>query len=72
MFAVLGLSPEVVRNLNGKPMQFNTLKRPLTFCPEQFHIYMASNSRISIAGLNTSNVDYVAASIKECLKIKQT
>ncbi|KAI4717783.1 hypothetical protein E4T48_06060 [Aureobasidium sp. EXF-10727] len=34
---------------------------------EDFHIYMASNSRISIAGLNVSNVDYVARSIKACL-----
>ncbi|KAI4762109.1 hypothetical protein E4T52_05729 [Aureobasidium sp. EXF-3400] len=34
---------------------------------EEFHIYMASNSRISIAGLNMSNVEYVAHSIKACL-----
>ena len=36
---------------------------------EEFHIYMASNSRISIAGLNKSNVEYVARSIKACLEI---
>ncbi|KZF23865.1 aromatic-amino-acid aminotransferase [Xylona heveae TC161] len=35
---------------------------------EQYHIYMADNSRISIAGLNPSNVEYVAQSIAECLK----
>ncbi|KAM0713422.1 hypothetical protein Q7P37_010384 [Cladosporium fusiforme] len=29
----------------------------------EYHIYMAENSRISIAGLNPSNVDYVASSI---------
>ncbi|KAE8147855.1 pyridoxal phosphate-dependent transferase [Aspergillus avenaceus] len=34
---------------------------------EKYHVYMASNSRISIAGLNPSNVDYVARSIAECL-----
>ncbi|KAG9867422.1 aromatic-amino-acid aminotransferase, partial [Aureobasidium melanogenum] len=35
---------------------------------EQHHIYMASNSRISIAGLTSSNVQYVASCIKECLE----
>lgn len=34
----------------------------------QYHIYMADNSRVSIAGLNESNVQYVAQSIAECLK----
>ncbi|KAI5263407.1 aromatic-amino-acid aminotransferase [Aureobasidium subglaciale] len=34
---------------------------------EEKHIYMAANSRISIAGLNNGNVEYVARSIKECL-----
>ncbi|KAI9925476.1 hypothetical protein ASPWEDRAFT_52135 [Aspergillus wentii DTO 134E9] len=35
---------------------------------EEYHIYMADNSRISIAGLNPGNVEYVARSIAECLK----
>ncbi|CAG8018591.1 unnamed protein product [Penicillium nalgiovense] len=35
---------------------------------EQYHIYMADNSRISIAGLNKQNVEYVGQSIAECLK----
>ncbi|KAJ5505213.1 Aspartate [Penicillium expansum] len=35
---------------------------------EQYHIYMADNSRISIAGLNKQNVDYVGKSITDCLK----
>ncbi|CAG8197444.1 unnamed protein product [Penicillium salamii] len=35
---------------------------------EQYHIYMAGNSRISIAGLNEENVAYVGDSITECLK----
>ena len=35
---------------------------------EKHHIYMAANSRISIAGLNLSNVEYVARAITECLK----
>ncbi|RAL03293.1 aromatic-amino-acid aminotransferase [Aspergillus ibericus CBS 121593] len=35
---------------------------------EEYHIYMAGNSRVSIAGLNETNVEYVARSIAECLK----
>ncbi|KAJ5374438.1 aminotransferase [Penicillium concentricum] len=35
---------------------------------EKYHIYMADNSRISIAGLNKQNVDYVGQSITDCLK----
>ncbi|BCS18273.1 uncharacterized protein APUU_11101A [Aspergillus puulaauensis] len=34
---------------------------------DEYHIYMAENSRVSIAGLNTGNVDYVARSIAEVL-----
>ncbi|KAJ5169997.1 aminotransferase [Penicillium coprophilum] len=35
---------------------------------EKYHIYMADNSRISIAGLNRENVEYVGQSITDCLK----
>ncbi|KAF5536648.1 aspartate other aminotransferase [Fusarium mexicanum] len=35
---------------------------------ETYHIYMADNSRISLAGLNESNVSYVAASIAACVR----
>ncbi|OJJ58699.1 hypothetical protein ASPSYDRAFT_78688 [Aspergillus sydowii CBS 593.65] len=35
---------------------------------DEYHIYMAENSRVSIAGLNTGNVDYVARSIAEVLE----
>ncbi|OOQ87327.1 Aspartate aminotransferase, cytoplasmic [Penicillium brasilianum] len=34
----------------------------------EYHVYMAANSRISIAGLNPSNAEYVAHSITQCLK----
>jgi hypothetical protein len=34
---------------------------------EKYHIYMADNSRISIAGLNEGNLEYVARSIAQCL-----
>jgi aspartate/tyrosine/aromatic aminotransferase len=33
----------------------------------EYHIYMAENSRISIAGLNPANVKYVAQSIAAAL-----
>jgi len=34
---------------------------------EEFHIYMVESSRINVAGLNSSNVDYVADSIAAVL-----
>jgi aspartate aminotransferase len=30
---------------------------------EEFHVYMVESSRINIAGINQSNIDYVADSI---------
>ncbi|KAF5860752.1 hypothetical protein ETB97_001193 [Aspergillus alliaceus] len=39
---------------------------------DEYHIYMAGNSRIPIAGLNPSNVEYVARSIAECLNESQS
>jgi aspartate aminotransferase len=35
---------------------------------EQFHVYMIESSRINVAGVNHSNVDYVADSIAAVLK----
>ena len=35
---------------------------------EQYHVYMLSNGRISIAGVNTKNVAYLARAIHECTK----
>jgi len=35
---------------------------------EEFHIYMTADGRISMAGLNPSNVDYVAECIDKCVK----
>ena len=34
---------------------------------EQFHVYMVESSRVNIAGINSSNVDYVADSIAAVL-----
>ncbi|KAF9890613.1 hypothetical protein FE257_005744 [Aspergillus nanangensis] len=38
---------------------------------DKYHIYMAANSRISIAGLNAGNVEYVARSIATVLTREQ-
>ncbi|THW27734.1 aromatic-amino-acid aminotransferase [Aureobasidium pullulans] len=35
---------------------------------DEYHIYMAESSRISIAGLNPGNVEYVASCIVRCLQ----
>ena len=35
---------------------------------EEFHVYMIESSRINIAGINHTNVDYVADSIAAVLK----
>jgi len=34
----------------------------------EFHIYLTADGRISIAGLNTKNVDYVAKAFDEVTK----
>jgi len=67
MFGFLGLTPEVVTRLRGK-LVLQVDESYSNNQAEEFHIYMASNSRISIAGLNSSNVEYVARSIKACLE----
>lgn len=38
-----------------------------TFLVNEKHIYLPKSGRVSICGLNTSNVDYVAESIKEAI-----
>lgn len=71
MFGFLGLSPDVVQELKGTFYRIDRLHTLLTsFHAVQYHIYMASNSRVSIAGLNDQNVEYVGRSIAECLKSK--
>ena len=72
MFGFLGLSPAAVTELKG--WFFNPIRSTL-WCwrngshnAEKYHIYMAQNSRVSIAGLNPENVEYVAVSIADVLK----
>lgn len=76
MFGFLGLSLETVLTLRGSwPGPIFELEHVFQFLlltpilpEERYHIYMADNSRISIAGLNPNNVEYVARSITECLR----
>ncbi|KAJ6016109.1 Aspartate [Penicillium herquei] len=71
MFGFLGLSLDVVLRLRGKfvfPNGFPTDANFRSISEDNYHIYMADNSRISIAGLNPGNVEYVARSITECLR----
>lgn len=71
MFGFLGLAPDVVQELKGKFFRIDPHDILLTpFDAVQYHIYMASNSRVSIAGLNDKNVEYVGRSIAQCLKSK--
>jgi len=73
MFGFLGLSPEMVEQLRGRSVgETRDMITSLTlYVQDQYHIYMSANSRISIAGLNSHNVEYVARSIKTCLKDQQ-
>ncbi|KAJ5125132.1 hypothetical protein N7448_004459 [Penicillium atrosanguineum] len=64
MFGFLGLSLEIVLRLRGLSSIIILTWR----VKEKYHIYMADNSRISIAGLNEGNVEYVARSIAQCLQ----
>lgn len=65
MFCILGLDARQVRVLRG--MFRTAVARCGTHLTrsslEMYHIYMAESSRISIAGLNESNVAYVANAI---------
>ena len=72
MFGFLGLAPDVVQKLKGKLAEQSSEYPPNILLTQvhtvQYHIYMAANSRVSIAGLNDGNVDYVGRSIAACLK----
>lgn len=70
MFGFLGLSRDVVLELKRKYTQI--IEHQANDHLERHHVYMAENSRISIAGLNESNVTHVANSIAECLKEQVT
>ncbi|KAH7213081.1 aspartate transaminase [Fusarium oxysporum] len=68
MFGFLGLSPNVVKELRGMRSSLLFIQIVTYLAKETYHIYMADNARISLAGLNESNVAYVAASIAACVR----
>ncbi|KAJ7981590.1 Aspartate aminotransferase [Quillaja saponaria] len=80
---IIGMRSSLRENLEklGSPLSWEHITKQIgMFCfsgmtPEQvdrltneFHIYMTRNGRISMAGLNTSNVGYVANAIHEVTK----
>ncbi|AES89801.1 aspartate aminotransferase [Medicago truncatula] len=80
---IIGMRTALRENLEnlGSPLPWNHITNQIgMFCysgmtPEQvdrltneFHIYMTRSGRISMAGLNTSNVGYVANAINEVTK----
>ena len=68
MFGFLGLSPAVVTELKGWFTLSCTRTEWHSHNAENYHIYMAQNSRVSIAGQNPENVEYVAVCIADVLK----
>jgi aspartate aminotransferase len=40
----------------------------INICVGQHHVYMAGNSRISVAGLNHGNVQYFAQALDETVR----
>ncbi|RYR21339.1 hypothetical protein Ahy_B03g066626 isoform B [Arachis hypogaea] len=80
---IIGMRATLRENLEklGSPLPWQHITNQIgMFCysgltPEQvdrmtseFHIYMTRNGRISMAGLNTGNVGYVANAIHEVTK----
>lgn len=67
MFCILGLNKDQVRHLQGQfPYQLlGTEKLNLV---DQHHVYMAGNSRISMAGLNVGNVQYFGQALDETVR----
>jgi len=70
MFCILGLDVCQVRVLKGVFLTgFTHYGTHLTRSfPDTYHIYMAESSRVSIAGLNESNVAYVANAIDAVIR----
>lgn len=69
MFGYTGISPSQIAYLQGQsPIPIlDTSDLSIEKC----HIYMADTSRISIAGLNESNVEYFAKSLDEAVRLVQ-
>ena len=63
MFSYTGLS----RNLSTYLFLINLAKQ-CELLTEKYHIYLVKNGRISIAGLNSKNVKYVARAIKDAVE----
>ena len=55
--------------LNCETTSFTGLTQPQTRAlAEKAHIYMTADGRISMAGLNNSNIEYFAESVSKAVK----
>lgn len=66
MFGYTGISPTQIIYLQGG-FSISQLDNS-NMITDKYHIYMADTSRISIAGLNESNVEYFAKSLDDAVR----
>ena len=64
MFSYLGINGEF-RILKG--LKILALEKQAAYLTDKHHIYLLKSGRISVCGLNTKNVDYVAAAINDAV-----
>ena len=65
---IAGRSFEYITKQNGMFSYTGLTPKQVERIISEFGIYMVSNGRISVAGLNSSNIDYVANAMAEVLK----
>jgi aspartate aminotransferase len=67
MFGYTGISKPQIERLEGKAF-VKFFIDTANMVTDKYHIYMANTSRISLAGLNEHNVEYVAKSLDEVVR----
>lgn len=67
MFCILGLNKKQVQHLQSTYRE-SRFRSMINTNLDQHHVYMAGNSRISVAGLNTGNVEYFAQALDETVR----
>ena len=63
-----GLDFSHIKRQNGMFSFLGIAPEHLTRLREEFGIYIVSSTRINLAGINSSNIDYLAESIRTVLK----
>ena len=71
MFGYTGISKAQIERLEGQQYVIfgNAQSNEIA---DKYHIYMADTSRISLAGLNEHNVEYVAKALDEAVRSVQS